>query len=100
MTEDELLSLLRDCYEPGAPRRNIVAAGLLRSVSLSRDDEIPGAGIPGVPPRFHAHISLLLPGMDDTANAQLAAQIENRLLGVAAISRVTIELLPALFPIL
>jgi len=99
MKDDELLSLLRDCYEP-VLRRNIVDAGLLRSAALVRDDEAPGAGIAGVPPRFHAHITLLSPGNDAAANAQLAAQIENRLLGVAAISRVTVTLLPTLFPIL
>jgi hypothetical protein len=100
MTEADLLTLLRDCYEPGTARRNIVAAGLLRSATLVRDDETPGAGISGVPPRFHAQIALLAPGNDDAANAQLAAQIENRLLGVASISRVTVTMLPALFPIL
>jgi hypothetical protein len=37
---------------------------------------------------------------DEAANSQLSAQIENRLLGLEAISRVTVTLLPALFPIL
>ena len=100
MTDDVLLSLLRDCYEPGAARRNIVAAGLLRSATLIRDDDAAGAGIPGVPSRFHAQITLLAPGTDEAVNAQLAAQIENRLLGSAFISRVTVTMLPALFPIL
>ncbi len=100
MTDDELLSLLRDCYEPGVARRNIVDAGLLRSAKLCRDDEAPGAGIAGVPLRFHAQITILSPGSDEAANAQLAAQIENRLLGVAAITRVTVTRLPALFPML
>ena len=99
MTDADLLTLLRDCYEP-VLRRNIVDAGLLRSATLLPDDEAPGAGVSGVPPRFHAHITLFAPGNDDAANAQLAAQIENRLLGIASISRVTLTLLPALFPIL
>jgi metal-sulfur cluster biosynthetic enzyme len=99
MTDADLLDALRDCYAPTL-RRNIIAAGLVRSAALTRDDEAPGANIPGVPPRYLARIALTAPGADDSANAQLVAQIENRLLGLEAISHVTVTLLPALFPIL
>jgi len=99
MTEADLLEALRDCYEPKL-HRNIVEAKLVRSATLTRDDAAPGANIPGVPARYLAHITLHAPGSDEAANAQLAAQIENRLLGLEAISRVTVTLLPALFPIL
>jgi hypothetical protein len=99
MTDADLLLLLQDCYAPGS-RRNIVAANLVRSATLTQDGDSPGSGIPGVPPRFHAHITLRSPGNDEAASLQLSAQIENRLLGVKAISRVTVTLLPALFPIL
>lgn len=99
MTDADLLDALRDCYAPGLGR-NIVAAGLVRSATLTRDPDAPGANIPGVPPRYFARITLTAAGTDDTANAQLVAQIENRLLGLAAISRVAVTLLPALFPIL
>jgi metal-sulfur cluster biosynthetic enzyme len=99
MDDAELLNLLRDCYDP-VLRRNIVDAGLIRSATLLRDDDAPGAGIAGVPPRYVAKITLLAPGADEVANAQLTAQIENRLLGLEAISQVTVTLLPALFPIL
>jgi hypothetical protein len=93
-TEADLLLALRDCYIP-LDRRNIVAANLVRSATLSPDPDAPGAI-----PRLHAQITLHAPGSDDTANAQLSAQIENRLLGLEAVSRVTVTLLPALFPIL
>jgi hypothetical protein len=99
MTDADLLVALRDCYAPPA-QRNLVDAGLLKSAMLTLDTEAPGAGIPGVPPRYVASITLHAPGIDETINAQLAAQIENRLLGLPAISRVDIKLLPALFPIL
>lgn len=99
MDDAELLNLLRDCYDP-VLRRNIVDAGLIRSATLTRDDAAPGAGIAGVSPRYVAKITLRAPGADEAANAQLAAQIQNRLLGIAAISKVTVTLLPALFPIL
>jgi hypothetical protein len=102
MTDADLLQSLRDCYAPGdrLPRRNLVEANLVRSATLTRDNEAPGAGIPGVPPRYLANIILTAPGSDEAANSQLLAQIENRLLGLQAISRVTVTLLPALFSIL
>jgi hypothetical protein len=99
MTNADLLAALRDCYAPPA-QRNLVDAGFIKSATLMLDTEAPGAGIPGVPPRYLAAITLHAPGTDDAINAQLAAQIENRLLGLPAISRVDINLLPALFPIL
>jgi metal-sulfur cluster biosynthetic enzyme len=95
----DLFALLRDCYEP-ATRRNIVDAGLVRAAALTPDEDAPGRGIPGVMQRQLATITLYAPGSDETANAQLVAQIENRLLGVESISRVEVTLLPALFPIL
>lgn len=99
MTEDTLISALSDCFAP-QQRTNIVAARLVKSATLTLDSKAPGTGIPGVPPRYLAAITLFEPGSDEAATAQLKAQIENRLLGIAAISRVEITLLPALFPIL
>jgi metal-sulfur cluster biosynthetic enzyme len=99
VTPDDLTSALRDCYDP-LLRRNIVELNLVRSATLTRDEEAPGATIPGVPPRYIAQIRLIAPGTNDDANAQLVAQIENRLAGLPAISRSTIELLAPAFPIL
>ncbi len=105
MTDADLLHLLQDCYTPAGP--NIVAAGLVRSARLTPDPDAPGACIPDLPKRFIAHITLhaievASPSGDasDSANAQLSARIENRLLGLPSISRVEFTLLPALFPIL
>jgi len=97
MTDADLLHALRDCYAPRL-NRNIVDLRLVRSAHLTRD--APGSTIPGVPPRYLATLSLTAPTTDEAANAQLSAQIENRLLGLESISRVHITLLPALFPIL
>ena len=93
-TEANLLLALRDCYLP-LDRRNIIAANLVRSATLTPDPDAPGSI-----PRLHAHITLNAPGTDEAANSQLCAQIENRLLGLEAISRVSVTLFPALFPIL
>jgi hypothetical protein len=99
MTEADLLRALRDCYDT-ALRRDIVTLGLVQSASLSVDPDAPGAAIRGLPPRFIARIVLRASGNDELRNAQLRAQIENRLAGVPDISRSEIEMLPSLFPIL
>jgi hypothetical protein len=98
MTTPDLLTLLRDCYTPTG--RNIVESGLVQSAALTTDAEAPGSTIPGIPPRHIARITLRAPTSDDAANAQLLAQIENRLLGHPSISRVELNLLPPLFSIL
>ena len=104
MIAPDLLALLRDCYLPSPnatqPSRNIVDAGLIQTRTLIPDPDAPGANIPGVPPRYIARISVRAPTSDDGANAQLLAQIENRLLGHPSISRVELTLLPPLFAIL
>ena len=99
MTDADLLAALRDCYDP-LLRRNIVELNLVRSATLTPDPDAPGARIVGIPTRLHAHIELTAPTSDEATNAQLAAQVENRLLGLESISRITITLSPPLFPIL
>ena len=98
-TEADLLAALRDCFVP-ALRRDVVAAGLVRSATLQRDAEAPGTGIPGVPDRFVATVIMTAPGGDDAVNAQVRAAVENRLLGLAQVSRVEVKQLPPLFAIL
>ena len=105
MADVDLLRALHDCYDAvqqrnGARGKNIVDLGLVESATLTLDTAAPGANIRGLPARYIAHITLRAPGSDDTRNAQLRAQIENRLAGLPEISRTEIELLPALFPIL
>lgn len=99
MTDADLINALRDCYDT-LQQRNIVDLGLLQSASLAPDNEAPGANVRGVPPRFIARVTLRAPGSDDLRNAQVRAQIENRLAGLPEISGVEVEMLPALFPIL
>lgn len=99
MTEGDLLNALRDCYDP-MQRRNIVDMHLVQSVAVSVDLDAPGASVRGAAPRFIARIVLRAPGSDELRNAQLTAQIENRLAGIPEISRSQIDMLPAYFPIL
>ena len=99
MTDADLVNALRDCYDT-LQQRNIVDTGLVRSAALTPDTEAPGASVRGVPPRYVARITIRAPSSDDARNAQLRAQVENRLAGLPEISRTEIEMLPALFPIL
>lgn len=99
MTQADLLTALRDCYDP-LTRRNLVQMNLVRSASLIPDPQAPGSGIPGVPPRFIAQVVLIARSRDEAAEAQLQAQVENRLAGLPAISRVEVKVLPPLLPIL
>jgi metal-sulfur cluster biosynthetic enzyme len=95
VTDVDLREALRDCYDSRF-RRNIVDMNLVRSATLRLDPESPRYAAP----RSVAHIHLTAPSTDEAATSQLVAQIENRLLGLEAISRVEIHLEPALFAIL
>ncbi len=92
LTESEITTALRDCYDPELPC-NIVDLGLVRSITITPDHDAPGAGIPGVPEKHHVHIDLILTHPSDDAEAQLRAQIANRLAGLEAVSRTIITIL-------
>jgi len=100
LTETNILQALRDCYDPVLPC-NIVDLGLIRSIKITRDDEAPGANIPGVPQRHCIQIEIIPTQSDEAAAAQLHAQIANRLAGLEAVSHTTVTLLkePAWTPL-
>jgi len=99
LTENDILSALRDCFDPVIPC-NIVDLGLVRSISVVPDPDSPGAGIPGVPQKHLIDISLALTSPSDDAAAQLTAQVANRLAGLeeAGPTSVSIVLSPAWTP--
>ena len=99
MTQADLLNALRDCYDPQT-RRNLLELNLVRSATLTLDEDAPGAGISGVPARFRASIVLTARTLDEAANAQLRAQVENRLAGLPTLSAIEVRLQPPLLPIL
>jgi hypothetical protein len=99
MTDADLVNALHDCYDT-LLQRNIVAAGQVECATVELDREAPGANVRGVPSRYVARVVLRAPGADEARNAQLRAQVENRLAGMPAISRAEVSMLPALFPIL
>jgi metal-sulfur cluster biosynthetic enzyme len=100
LTESDILTALRDCYDPTLPC-NIVDLGLIHSITITRDPQAPGANIPGVPERHKIDITLTPTQNDEAANSQLRAQIINRLAGLETISRTTVTLLhePAWTPL-
>jgi metal-sulfur cluster biosynthetic enzyme len=92
LTEAEILAALRDCYDPELPC-NIVDLGLVRSVMITPDHDAPGANIPGVPQKHLIHLDLILTNPGEAAEAQLRAQIANRLAGLESIGQTTITVL-------
>jgi len=90
LTDSEILLALRDCYDPELPC-NIVDLGLVRSIEITPDLDAPGTGIPGVPQKSRVRIDLILTHPGEAAEAQLRAQISNRLAGIEAVSQTTIH---------
>jgi len=92
LTESDILQALRDCHDPVLPC-NIVDLGLVRSITITQDAEAPGANIPGVPQKHIVEISLTPTQTDEGPNAQLSAQISNRLAGLETVGHTTVTLL-------
>lgn len=92
LSESEILSALRDCYDPAIPC-NIVDLGLVQNITLAADPEAPGSGIPGVPQKHRVHVDLILTQPTEESAAQLTAQIENRLAGLEEVSQTTVTVL-------
>ncbi len=102
LTEADIREALRACYTSCLGRSiNIVDLGLLESIALVPDPEAPGAGIPGVPPKFRLTLTLIASTPDTStpdactpdpdALIQLSAQIQNRLAGLPTLTSTTIR---------
>lgn len=93
LTEAHVQEALRDCYDPALPC-NLVDLGLVLSVSVSPDGDAPGVGIPGVPPKSRVSIQIILTNPSEAAEAQVTAQIVNRLAGLETVSVTSVTVLP------
>lgn len=91
-TPDILRAALRDCYDPDLPC-NLVDLGLIRLIDLQPDPTAPGSGIPGVPPRYSVTVGFTPSNTSEATEAHLAALIRNRLAGIEALSRISVQLL-------
>jgi metal-sulfur cluster biosynthetic enzyme len=94
LTEADIRAALRDCYDPELPC-NIVDLGLVRSIAIAPDLEAPGASIPGVPRKHRIQIGITLTNPTEDVEAQLKAQIGNRLAGLQEVSQTTVTVLAA-----
>ncbi len=92
LTEADIRGALRDCYDPEIPC-NIVDLGLLQGIAIEDDPEAPGKDIPGVPRKHCVAITLTPSNPTNEAEAQLSAQIVNRLAGLEQVSRTTVSIL-------
>jgi metal-sulfur cluster biosynthetic enzyme len=100
LTETDVLTALRDCYDPVLPC-NIVDLGLIHSIAIARDLDAPGTRIPGVPQKHIIKIEITPTQTNEASEAQLTAQIANRLAGLETVSRTEIILIhePAWSPL-
>ena len=104
LSDPDILEALRACYATPPAHRlavNIVDLGLVESITLTPDLEAPGANIPGVPQKSSLTLTVLTLSANEDAEAQLQAQIANRLAGLEAVSHTTVTLLkePAWTPL-
>ncbi len=93
-TETQVREALRDCYDTTNPYRqpvNVVDLGLVEKISLTLDEEAPGAGIAGVPPRYKLSLTLIACTAEEDARTLLAAQIANRLAGLPELSGIDLR---------
>ena len=96
--EDDIRGALRDCFDAGNPYQqplNVVELGLVEAIRLEVDTEAPGYGIAGVPARSALWVELVATTDDADAQAMLRAQIENRLAGLAGLSRWSVRFVDA-----
>jgi len=89
LTDPDIREALRACYATPPNHRlaiNIVDLGLVESITLTPDLEAPGANIPGVPQKSSLTLTVLTLSANEDAEAQLQAQIANRLAGLPELS--------------
>jgi len=91
LTEEDVLTALRDCYDPELPL-NLVDLGLIYRVAITPDANAPGANIPGVPQRQLVEIDMTLTSPGCPAHQQIIAQVENRLAGIETISKTKVNI--------
>ena len=90
-TEQDVLTALRDVYDPELPV-NIVDLGLVYRVDVAIDPEAPGAGIPGVQPRHRVDIDVTMTSQGCPAHEMIIEKVKNRLAGLREISETQVNL--------
>jgi metal-sulfur cluster biosynthetic enzyme len=86
ITEDDVLTALRDCYDPELPV-NIVDLGLIYAVKLMPDPRSRPAF-----PRQQVEIEMTMTSRGCPSHAQIIEHVRNRLAGVPEISETHVNL--------
>ena len=86
LTQDDVLSALRDCYDPEIPV-NIVDLGLIYTVRLSQDEHSKRAF-----PRQRVEVEMTMTSQGCPAHTKIMEQVRNRLAGIPEISEAQVNL--------
>lgn len=86
LTEAEILTALRDCYDPEV-KLNLVDLGLIYKVETQPDPDSKPAW-----PRQTVKVTMTLTTPQCPASGLIFEQVHNRLAGIAAISKVDVDL--------
>ena len=86
LTESDILAALRDCYDPEV-KLNLVDLGLIYKVAIGPDPASTPAW-----PRQWVKVTMTLTTPQCPASGLIFEQVNNRLAGIQAISKVDVEL--------
>jgi metal-sulfur cluster biosynthetic enzyme len=86
LTEDDVLTALRDCYDPEIPV-NIVDLGLIYTVKVT-----PDANSRRAFPRQRVEVDMTMTSQGCPAHVSIMEQVRNRLAGVPEISETVVNL--------
>ena len=86
LSEEDVLSALKDCYDPELPV-NIVELGLIYAVKLTPDESSPRAF-----PRQRVRIDLTMTTQACPSQRTILDQVRNRLAGIPEISETDLNL--------
>ncbi|HVZ84354.1 MAG TPA: metal-sulfur cluster assembly factor [Terracidiphilus sp.] len=86
LSEDDILTALRDCYDPEV-KLNLVDLGLIYGVATEPDPNSTPAW-----PRQRVKITMTLTTPQCPASGLIFEQVNNRLLGIPDISKVDVDL--------
>ena len=86
LTEAEILTALRDCYDPEV-KLNLVDLGLIYGITTGPDPDSTKAW-----PRQWVKVTMTLTTPQCPASGLIFEQVNNRLAGIPAISKVEVDL--------
>ena len=86
LSEADILAALRDCFDPET-KLNLVDSGFIYGIETTADPDSKPAW-----PRQRVKVTMTLKNPESVAGGLIVEQVQNRLAGVADISRVEVNL--------